>query len=57
MGDNVAVAISQVEDGGLLPSLQLPLAGFLSSDVPPLFPVLVEVVLDEGFDLCIGNLV
>ena len=36
---------------GLLPSLQLPWAGVLSSDVPPLFPVLVEAVLDEGFGL------
>ena len=32
MGEQLAVASSQAEDGGLLPSLQLPQAGVLNSE-------------------------
>ena len=45
------MASSKAEDGGLLSSPQLPWAGVLGSDVPPLFPVVVEAVLDDGFGL------
>ena len=44
IGEKLAVASSKAEDGGSLPTLQLPWAGVLNGDVPLLFPVIVEVV-------------